>query len=125
MKKTLWPLLLASLLLIGVVGVCWADTPPQGPPPDSAKMETELKNVLDQLVSSQVITAKQETAILDYLKKNAPKKPTGTPPAPGSKPAGGARPSMFEQLVKDGVITSEQASAIEAKMPKPAAPPQK
>lgn len=119
-KKTFWPIFLASLLLIGIVSVCWGQNPPPGPP-DPAKMEAELKTSLDELVTSGVITTKQETTILEYLKQNTPRKPEGVPPAPGEKPASGRRPSMFDQLVKDGIITAEQVKAIEAKMPKPPA----
>jgi hypothetical protein len=77
-------------------------------------MEAEFKKGLDQLVSTNVITAIQEDAIIKHFQDAAQ---DGSMPPPTDQSKGGFDP--LGSLVKDGTITQDQASAVEKALPKP------
>jgi len=111
------------ILLFGITGIGFAENQPVGPggpPPDPAKMEAEFKSGLEQLVKNNVITPKQEDTIIRYFRDMRGK--NGPPPSKekGNPPQDQANP--LSTLVKNGVITQEQAKAIEKIMPKPPMP---
>jgi len=113
--------IVSCLLLIGLSAVCLGESKPG--PPDPAKMEAELKEGLDQLVTKNVISAQQEEKILEHFKKSAPKQePSATPPPQPKEQSGPGEGDPLGQLVKDGVITEEQAKAIQEILPKPPKP---
>lgn len=118
--RKLWYVILCSLLLLGICGFCLAENQP-GPPPDPAKMLADLKTGLDKLVANDVITTKQEETIIKYFKNMENNKNGGPPPSMGSKPKQD-RNDPLSLLVKDGVITEEQAKAIQKILPKPPKP---
>lgn len=82
-------------------------------PPDSTKMETELKKNLDSLVKSSAITEKQEAAIIKHMLEAGK---NGTPPSKDSM-NGGSGP--ISELIADGTITKDQADAVARALPKP------
>ena len=126
MQKKLWTILLSSLLLLQIGGICLGANQPG--PPDQAKIEAELKKGLDQLVATNIITGEQEQTIIDYFKKppqgQPGEKPSGPPPAMNRANQQPHNP-LLDELVKKGVITEEQAKAVEKVLPKPPAMPTK
>jgi hypothetical protein len=116
--KKLQLITLCSLLLFGFVGICLAENQP-GSPPDPAKMEVEFKSGLDKLVADNVITEKQETTIIKYFQDMRDK--NGPPPQPTNNSMQ-SQNDPLSVLVKDGIITQEQANAIQKVLPKPPAP---
>ncbi len=114
--KNLWMYLLSCIMLVAIGGVGIAQSQPG--PPDLKKMEAELKQGLDKLVTEQVITEQQAAKILQYFQKD---KPNGAPPQSTDKPPQPPK-DYLGQLVKDGVITADQAKAVAAVLPKPPQP---
>ncbi len=110
-------IVLTVLSLLGIAAICIVENPP-GPPPDPSKMEAEFKNGLDKLVAGKVITQNQEYAVIQYFQdmhKNAP------PPQPSDNSSPNHEDPL-STLVRNGVITQDQAKAIEKLLPKPPIP---
>ncbi len=102
------------LIAIGGMSVSQAKSGPSDP----KTMEAELQQGLDKLVAEQVITEQQAAKVLQYFQTN---KPSGPPPPNTSHPTQPPQDPL-SQMVKDGVITREQAKAIAAVLPKPPQP---
>lgn len=93
-------------------------------PPDPEKMKAELQKKLDDLVGLKVITDKQKVTILKYFSVKFDKMKDRKLDAHSgkNKDLKGERKGPLNLLVKDGVISQEQADAIAKALFQPQVP---
>jgi hypothetical protein len=91
---------------------CGPDRPQA--PLDPEKMKAELQKKLDELVGSKVITDQQKVAVMQFFSDDFDKMKGQKPGAEPGKAGDlkGERKDPLGLLVKDGVITQQQADAI-------------